>query len=85
MAQTINTTGNTDDVQNALTNFIQFIDPSYKWLVMDGDGEWRVHGDKPASLVYAWHSEGHEASLEGLTLPYDEHWKDSLIDLEELR
>ncbi len=81
------TTGNTDDVQDALTNFIKYIDPKYKTLTMDKDGDWRVHQRPPHILGGKtwWYSDGDEAGLSGLTLPYDEFWKDSLINLEEVR
>jgi hypothetical protein len=86
------TTGNIHDLESALVDIVKFIDPKYKWLARNGDGDFALHAGRPKIAPNYrrlgdydwWVSEGDEEVLP-LTLPYDGDWKESLINLEEVR
>ena len=86
------TTGNIHDLESALVDIVKYIDPMYKWLTKDEDGAITLHEHKPKTLPsfykpkedIHWMNAGKEELL-GLFLPYDGDWKESLINLEEVR
>tara|TARA_R110000868_G_scaffold112527_2_gene303017 strand:+ start:28671 stop:28946 length:276 start_codon:yes stop_codon:yes gene_type:complete len=86
------TTGNIHDLESALVDIVKYIDPKLKWLAKDGDGEYCLHEHKPIlSKSFAnpkenihWTNEGNEFIMQ-LILPYGGDWKESLINLEEVR
>lgn len=87
------TTGNIHDLEDALLEIIKYIDPKWKWLTMNKNGEFGFHEDKPTHAPFFtepdgedawWVSNGDEETLP-LILPYDDNWKECIINLEEVR
>lgn len=88
----MNTKGNIHDLESALVDIIKYIDTKWKWLSKDENGEFNFHTEEPylggyysaEQIIAIWRSEG-DAELLGLTLPYDQDWKECLVNLEEVR
>ena len=87
------TTGNIHDLEDALLEIIKYIDPKWKWVAKHKNGEFGVHVKKPVHSPFFtdpdggdawWVSSGDEETLP-LTLPYDDNWKECIINLEEVR
>jgi len=56
----------------------EYLAPGWKWIAMDGGGDWFVHAEKPRRK---WESDSWEGSIYewcAIAIDYDGPWEDSL-------